>query len=94
MKVVWADDAQRDFHRIALYLLEHSPGQALRIVDRIDHAAQSLSDLSERFRPGIVDGTREHVIHGLPYILTYVVHAESVEILAVFHAAQDKPRGG
>ncbi|MGA2404250.1 MAG: type II toxin-antitoxin system RelE/ParE family toxin [Syntrophobacteraceae bacterium] len=38
-------------------------------------------------RPGRVDGTRELIIPGLPYILSYVAKGRTVTILRVMHAA-------
>ncbi len=46
-----------------------------------------------RFREGALPGTREQVVLGLPYILVYQIESDRVIILALFHAAQDKPRG-
>jgi toxin ParE1/3/4 len=42
-------------------------------------------------RQGRIDGTRELVIHGLPYIIPYRVRRGRVEILAVIHAARRWP---
>jgi toxin ParE1/3/4 len=40
-----------------------------------------------------VEGTRELVVPKLPFIAVYRVKEELVEVIAVFHAAQDIPRG-
>jgi toxin ParE1/3/4 len=42
-------------------------------------------------RPGRVAGTRELVVSGTPYIIPYRVAGTYVDILAVFHAAQNRP---
>ena len=42
-------------------------------------------------RQGRIDGTRELVIHGLPYIIPYRMRHGRVEILAVIHAARRWP---
>ena len=52
-----------------------------------------LADFQLSGRRGAVDGTRELVVSRLPFIAVYRVMEAYVEIVAVFHAAQDKPRG-
>jgi len=42
-------------------------------------------------RPGRVDGTREFVVAGTPYIIPYRVRGETVELLAVMHGARRWP---
>ncbi len=52
----------------------------------------SLSSFPDRCRIGDVEGTRELVIK-YGHIVVYRIEASWVEILSIFHAAQDKPRG-
>jgi toxin ParE1/3/4 len=40
---------------------------------------------------GRVEGTRELVIRGLPFIVIYRVTVDSVDLLAVIHGAQQYP---
>ena len=42
-------------------------------------------------RRGLLEGTREWAIPGLPYKLIYQLEGEDVEILRVIHQAQDWP---
>ena len=42
-------------------------------------------------RPGRVEGTRELVVAGTPYIVPYRVKAEIVQIITVLHSAQRWP---
>ena len=94
MNVFWAEQAQQDYFDIAAYLLEHSPGQAEQVMGRIDAAAQSLADFPDRYRRGPKHRTREQIVRGLPYIITYHVAEDYIEIVALFHTARDFPRGG
>ena len=43
-------------------------------------------------RTGFRPDTRELVVPRLPYIAVYQVLETTVDVIAVFHAAQDKPR--
>jgi len=40
-------------------------------------------------RPGRHSGTRELALAPLPYVVVYAVKAEAVEILHIYHGAQD-----
>ena len=44
-------------------------------------------------RHGRIEGTRELVIPGLPYIIPYRVKNNVIEILRVLHAARKWPDG-
>jgi plasmid stabilization system protein ParE len=41
-----------------------------------------------------VDGTREIVVTKYGYIVTFRIEPAEIAIIAVFHAAQNIPRGG
>ena len=49
----------------------------------------SLDTLPDRGRTGRIAGTRELVFD--PFIIVYRVKADAVEILRIYHAAQDWP---
>jgi len=42
-------------------------------------------------RPGRVDGTRELVIPGLPYVIAYLHRGDTVTVLRVLHGAMRWP---
>ena len=44
-----------------------------------------------RGRSGRIEGTRELVFPSLPYIAVYRVHNGAVEVVRIYHAAQDWP---
>ncbi len=94
MKVVWGKGAKHDLRDAVTYIKRESPLAARRVAERMKSAARGLADLPDRFKPGFVPGTREHVVLSLPYIIVYRVDPDQVSILAVFHAARDVPRRG
>jgi plasmid stabilization system protein ParE len=50
---------------------------------------RSLKQSPHRGRPGHLDGTRELPLTPLPYVVVYSVKADAVEILHIYHGAQD-----
>ena len=58
---------------------------------RIMAAVAVLGENPRVGRPGRWTGTRELVITGTPYIAPYRVRAGAIEILRVFHGAQEWP---
>ena len=68
-----------------------NPAAATRIVDRIKKAVERLLDFPALGRPGRVDGTRELVVPGAPYIVPYRLVGDGVQILALIHNAQRWP---
>jgi toxin ParE1/3/4 len=68
-------------------IAEDNPAAAARVVERIRTAIERLRDFPALGRPGRVEGTRELVIPGTPYIVPYRAVGEAVEIITVLHGA-------
>ena len=49
----------------------------------------ALKTAPNRGRPGYRNGTRELTLVPLPYVVVYSVKPEAVEILHIYHGAQD-----
>lgn len=73
------------------YISRDSPAAAERLVAAIEDGLELLARHPAMGRPGRVEGTRELVIPGTPYIIPYRVRADRVEVLRVFHAARKWP---
>ena len=91
MKVIWTARARVELDEIADYVAPISASAALALVRRLRQAGMLLIDQPNMGRPGRVDGTREFVVTGTPYILPYRVRDGRVEILAVLHASRQWP---
>lgn len=91
MILVWTERALADVDDIFAYVASDSPAAAERLTFVIETKAQLLLDHPEIGRPGRVDGTREFVVTGTPYILPYRVRDGRVEILAALHASRQWP---
>jgi toxin ParE1/3/4 len=92
LRLRWTRLAEGDLEAIAEYIGQDSPAAAVRVVlELIDQAEKLLSRHTAAGRPGRVIGTRELVIQGLPYIIPYRVHDNTIEILRVLHTARRWP---
>ncbi|MBS7546438.1 type II toxin-antitoxin system RelE/ParE family toxin [Ancylobacter oerskovii] len=87
MKLVWSAWALSDRDGIFSHIEADNPSAAVSVDERIASAARRLRDFPESGRPGRIDGTRERVIPGTPYVATET----RVRILRVLHGAQRWP---
>jgi toxin ParE1/3/4 len=92
MIVRFSTAARADIQSIYDYIAQENPIAAARVVATIETATSRLSMFPLSGRTGAIEGTRELIVSRLPYIVVYRAMAETVVIIAVFHAAQDKPR--
>lgn len=91
MQVTWRRQALADVARIARYIAQDNPVAAARIARALAAAADSLTRLPEKGRPGLVPGTRE-LSAVPPYVIVYRVErdAQTVYILRIWHTAQNR----
>jgi toxin ParE1/3/4 len=96
MKVRYRRRAQLDIEHIYEYIHERNPRAATEVVARIRYAVDRLGLWPYMGHVGRAKGTLEWVVVGLPYIVVYEVDedADEVAIIAVFHGAQERGRGG
>ena len=73
------------------HIASENPAAAGRVVSLIRAAVARLSATPAIGRPGRVDGTRELVIAGTPYIVPYRVKGDAVQIITVLHGTQKWP---
>ena len=92
MQVRWTQAAADDLDSIANYLFEKTPEHAPRLIRELYTAPSSLMRFPNRGRPGKKEGTRELVLHALPYIIVYRVSGEILHVVRILHGAQDWPR--
>jgi toxin ParE1/3/4 len=94
MRIRWTPVAAADLQHISDYLKDHHPHYRQPTIRKIYEAARSLKDLPHRGRPGREEGTRELLFPPLPYILVYRVREQAIEVLRIYHPAQDRPKQG
>lgn len=93
MRLRWTRPAANDLDDIEVYIAEdNSPVVAVDVVLRIiDQVEGLLPAHPGAGRIGRIQGTRELVIEGLPYITIYRDMSDEIQILRVLHDAQQWP---
>ena len=91
MQVRWTRPAAQDLQQIARRIRQDNPPAALRVAKTIYDGCMALETFQNRGRTGRRAGTRELVFAPLPYIAVYRVKEEVVEILRIYHSAQNWP---
>lgn len=90
MKIEWRELASDDLLCILSYIAQDNPVAAYDVDAKIHQQVAMLSSQPEIGRPGRIKGQKELVLIGLPYIVPYRIIGEVVEILRVFHTAQER----
>jgi len=91
MRIRWTRAAAEDLEHIKDYLTEHLPQFAQSTVIELYETSRSLKTSPRRGRLGREEGTRELVLSRLPYIVAYRIKEQTVEVLHIFHGAQNRP---
>ena len=89
--MAWTVFAVTDREAIFDFIEADNPRAAVSIDDRIEACVEGLARFPQRGRPGRIEGTRELVISGTPYIAAYCIEGKTVRILRVLHGAQQWP---
>jgi addiction module RelE/StbE family toxin len=92
LEVRWSELAKADRNHIFDYIDADNPAAAISVDERIWAAISGLQRFPEKGRPGRIQGTRELVLTGTPYLAAYMIKGEVVFVLRVFHGAQRWPR--
>ncbi len=93
MKLRWTPLAVSHLKAAYEYVVAESPTSAERLIRRIFLGIEALEQHPQLGRNGRVEGTRELIIAGTPFVVPYRVRYEQVEVLAVLHAARRWPEG-
>jgi toxin ParE1/3/4 len=92
MEITWRRAALNDLETIREFIAQDNPEAAARVHAAIRAAVDPLADYPILGRTGRVDGTRELIIAGLPYIVAYRVVDNQIRILSVIHTSRQWPR--
>jgi plasmid stabilization system protein ParE len=93
----WAESALDELGSGIAFYAERNPVAALRMLEEINHAAQSLvaTEIPSKGRSGRLAGTRELLVSShTPYILVFadVKHPQpAIQILRVIHTSRKFP---
>ncbi len=90
MKIRYRAQALADLGAIHEFIAETNVTAADRVIHKVHKSINRLKMFPLSGRAGLVDGTRELIVMGLPYIIVYVPETEFVDIIAVFHGARSR----
>ncbi|MBI4687128.1 MAG: type II toxin-antitoxin system RelE/ParE family toxin [Nitrospirae bacterium] len=91
MIIRWLGDAVDDLVEISDYIANNNPNAARNVAERIKNGVNSLKEYPGIGRPGRVEGSRELVVSGLPYLIPCRVKNNVIEILRVLNGAMEWP---
>ena len=91
MRIRWTPAAATDLHNINDYLKEHHPRYRDPTVRKLYGTIRALKEWPGRGRPGREEGTREILFPPTPYVAVYRVREQTIEVMRIYHAAQDRP---
>jgi plasmid stabilization system protein ParE len=90
MRIQWTPAAAADLQNLSDYLKDHHPHYRQPTLRKVYAAVQSLKEWPHRGRAGREEGTRELLFPPLPYIAVYRVKGQSIEVLRIYHGAQER----
>jgi len=91
VKLRWTRLAVEDLNQAYEFIAADRPSAARAIIARIESALNALRTHPELGRKGRVEGTRELVVSGTPFIIAYRIAKRRVEILGIIHGARRWP---
>ena len=91
MQLRWTPAAVADLQHISDYLREHHPRYRQPTIRKLYGAVLALKKWPHRGRIGREEGTREFLFAPLPYVVVYRLTGRSIEVLRIYHTAQDRP---
>jgi len=92
MKIRWMPLAEQDLETAYEYVRQENEDAAKQLVARIFSSVGMLTRYPRSGREGRVKGTRKLVVARTPYLIAYRVHGDEIQILAVLHGAQRRPK--
>jgi len=91
MRIKWTRQALNNLDAAVKNIAEDKPASAQKISQKIWNSVQLLAQQPGIGRPGRVNGTRELVIPGLPFIVPYLENNYEIVILRIMHASMKWP---
>lgn len=93
MRIVWTTEALSDFENILAYYYQEAGAATAEAVERrIVSQIEMLRDFPERVRASDrIPGTREAVMHRLPYIAFIRIAGDTIQVLNIVHTAREFP---
>ena len=90
MRIQWTPAAAADLEQINRYVDARYPHHREPTMRSLYGSIRSLREWPMRGRVGREPGTRELIVPPLPYIIVYRSTDSRIEILRIYHGAQDR----
>ena len=94
MRLRWTTPATQDLYNIVRRIQEDNPDAAAKVANTPYDRCGSLENIPRRGRKGRIEGTRELVFSGLPYIVVYRIQDQTLEISIMEHQTGPQPTAG
>ncbi len=91
MRLRWTTPAAQDLYNIVLHIQRNNPDAAAKVAQTLYDGCDKLVNFPRRGRRGRIEDTRELVFPGLPSIVVYRIQDQNLEVLRIYHGAQDWP---
>lgn len=92
MNVNFTPQARDDLAAIRDWIAEDDERAADRVVARIVQTAMMFGQFPLLGRAGLVEGTREFSVVGLPYLIVYQIASDTeVDVLTIIHTRRKYP---
>jgi addiction module RelE/StbE family toxin len=91
MRLRWTNPAADDLYNIVRHVQRDNPDAAADVAESLYDGCGNLRKFPHLGRKGRIEGTRELVFSSLPYIVVYRIQDQIVEIMRIYHGAQDWP---
>ena len=89
MKLRLTTRAYGDLTNIANYIEKESPAAARRVIQRIEQTLTLIQTAPMIGRKSARPDTHEFPVTGLPLLVVYRLTGDTVEVLTIFHTAQN-----
>ena len=91
MRIRWTPAAAADLQGISDYLKDHHPLYRDPTMRKLYGTIRELKQWPGRGRSGCEEGTREILFPPTPYVAVYRVREQTIEVMRIYHAAEDRP---
>jgi toxin ParE1/3/4 len=92
LKVSFTPQARDDLFAIREWIAENDERAADRVIARIVQTAMMFGQFPMLGRAGLIEGTREFSVVGLPYLIVYRIASETeLDVLTVLHTRRRYP---
>jgi len=95
LNVEFTPEARAELLSIRNWIAADDERAADRVISRIRQTAILLGQFPHMGHEGEIEGTREFLVTGLPYIIVYrLSSATDLDILTIIHGRRKFPSGG